>query len=1156
MVLAQSTVTGAVGGTVTDQSGAVLPDVPVTLKSTEKGFTQSTKTNAQGFFQFQLLEPGTYAVTVAAPNFKTLTTTTTVSVGQNAIINAKLEVGAAGTTVEVSGEAALLQTESTEISTTFNEREISEVPNPGNDLSFIAQTAPGSVMNTGSGYGNFSNFGVSATSNLFTLNGMYDNDPFLNLNNSGATNLLLGQNEVAEATVITNGYSGQYGGFVGANVNYITKSGSNNWHGNANYFWNGRAMNANDYFHTNYQDQALDQPRGFVNANQYAASFGGPIIKNKAFFFWNYEGLRVIIPVSNTNLHAPTQDFQTAVTDNLTATGLAASVPFYNNMFSFYNKARGIGNATPGYVGAADPTGCQQPGLAAGKFAYTDPTTGKNFGGATGENCTVTFQNTVGNFTHEYVTSGRFDFNLTNQDKIFVRLQEDVGTQATATDALDPIFDSLSYQPEYQGQISWNRPIGTKSVNSLLFATQYYRAIFGPSNITATLAAFPTTVLFNDGSLSTVGGLDYIWPQGRNVTGYQIVDDYSYNLSTKHTLKLGVYFHRNLISDHDYGPFTSGLDIPLTLDDFYYGGSGTGNTGGGFSVLEQNFPTALEQPIKLYQLGWYVQDDWKAMSNLKLTLALRMDHNSVPDCGTNCFAKFSGPFASIANASGTTPYNQSVQTGLSNAFTGFTPVAVQPRLGFSWSPSRMKNTVIRGGIGIFMDTFPGQLADPVSSNIPLLNGFEVAGSNIAPTQTSGNLFQVAASSNQSLVTGFKAGQTLAQLQAANPFFSVPNFTNPGHIVAPMTQEWNLEVQQGIGNSTVLTLNYVGNHGIHETMDFNGVNGFCPPTPTTFTNSTGGTYTINECGNGFGGLPSTQPDPRFHTVSEYNTVGVSNYNGLNFSVQHRFNRGLQTQFNYTWGHALDEVSNGGFNPFIATSGASILTPLNNNNIRQYNYGNADYDTRHSFNMNYVYELPKGPTALLKGWQLSGTMFFRTGFPYTVVNSGVTGTLSNFGFGGPAFATYNGSSNHAVCRGPSGSLDGGENACIPTSNFPDFNFTATGSDGNPVSVGAINQLATGIINQTRNQFYGPHYFDTDFTIMKYTRVPHFETMKIGVGAQFFNLLNHPNFQSPINDVNSNSFGEVLGTVNPPTSILGSFLGGDASTRLIQLTAKINF
>ncbi len=247
-LLAQSTTNGAISGTVTDASGAVLANVAVNLKSIEKGFTQKTSTNAQGFYEFPLLEPGTYNVTIAAHNFKTSSATTTVSVGSNAIVNVKLEVGAEGTTVEVSGEAPLLQTESSEISTTFNAREISEVPNPGNDLTFVAQTAAGSVMNTGMGMGNFSSFGVSASSNLFTLNGMYDNDPFLNLNNSGATNLLLGNNEVQEATVVTNGYSGQYGGFAGANVNYITKSGSNNWHGNANYWWDGRAMNANNFF--------------------------------------------------------------------------------------------------------------------------------------------------------------------------------------------------------------------------------------------------------------------------------------------------------------------------------------------------------------------------------------------------------------------------------------------------------------------------------------------------------------------------------------------------------------------------------------------------------------------------------------------------------------------------------------------------------------------------------------------------------------------------------------------------------------------------------------------------------------------------------------------------------------------------------------------
>jgi hypothetical protein len=337
VLLGQSTVNGAVSGTVTDASGAVLPDVTVNLKSTERGNTQATKTNSSGFYQFPLLEPGVYSITIAAPSFKGWTTTTTVSVGQNVVMNAKLEVGAGSTTVEVSGEVPLLQTETAEISTTFNAREISEVPNPGNDLTFVAQTAAGSVMNTGSGYGNFSNFGLSASSNLFTLNGMYDNDPFLNLNNSGATNLLLGNNEVQEATVVTNGYSGQYGGFVGANINYITKSGSNNWHGNANYWWNGRVMNANDYFHTDFADPANDQPRGFVNANQYAASFGGPILKNKIFFFWNYEGLRVLIPVANNGLLAPTAAFETAITDNLNATGFGDSVPWYNQAFAVYN---------------------------------------------------------------------------------------------------------------------------------------------------------------------------------------------------------------------------------------------------------------------------------------------------------------------------------------------------------------------------------------------------------------------------------------------------------------------------------------------------------------------------------------------------------------------------------------------------------------------------------------------------------------------------------------------------------------------------------------------------------------------------------------------------------------------------------------------------
>ena len=503
VLAAQSTTNGAISGTVTDATGAVLPDITVSLKSTEKGFTNSTKTNGQGFYQFPLLEPGTYSVTLSAAGFKKTTATTTVSVGSTSIVNAKLEVGASGTTVEVSGEAPLLQAETSEVSTTFNAREISEVPNPGNDLSFVAQTAAGSVMNTGMGFGNFSSFGVSASSNLFTLDGMYDNDPFLNLNNSGATNLLLGNNEVQEATVVTNGYSGQYGGFAGANVNYITKSGSNNWHGNANYWWDGRVMNANNFFNV-----GNGTPRPFVNANQYAASFGGPIKKDKAFFFWNYEGLRVILPTS-TQVQVPDPLFQTAMIDNLNATGLSQSVPFYNTMFNLYNHAIGVSRAVKGVPNAADTSGCVGQ-------TFTD---GATLFGAGANPCADSYRGAASNFTHEYLTSGRFDFNLTNNDKVFVRLQEDKGVQATVTDQINPIFNAVSNQPEYQGQVSWNRAFGAKAANNLVVSDQYYSAIFSTANLAASLAAFPTTLIYNDGAFTGLGGADVDWPQGRNVTG-------------------------------------------------------------------------------------------------------------------------------------------------------------------------------------------------------------------------------------------------------------------------------------------------------------------------------------------------------------------------------------------------------------------------------------------------------------------------------------------------------------------------------------------------------------------------------------------------------------------------------------------------------------
>jgi hypothetical protein len=1124
VTFAQSSTTGEISGTVTDPSGAVVANAPVTLKSVEKGNTQTATTNAQGGYRFALLAPGKYLVSATVPGFKTITVEQTVSVGAVAITDLKMELGSTGVTVEVSGEAALLQTDSSEISTTMNTLAVESLPNPGNDLSFIAQTAPGSVMNTGGGYGNFSSFGISATSNLFTMNGMYDNDPFLNLNNSGATNLLLGNNEIQEASVTSNGYSGQFGGFAGATVNYVTKSGSNQWHGNAAYWWNGRVMNANNWFNNNTTPVT---PRAFDNANQWATSFGGPIKKDKAFFFFNYEGLRVLIPVSQTVTY-PSPAFQAATLANLALPGVgqSAQIPFYQQMFNLWNTAPNVGRATPV---TSNNNGCTA--------GWTGPAI----------TCANSYVATNSTLTHEYLLAGRFDFNLTNNDKLFIRLQEDKGLQATYTDPINTVFNTVSTQPEYQGQVSWTHSFGVKAVNNFVGSATYYSAIFGNANPAASQAAFPGSMLFLDGSFNnssngfSLGGIDFNFPQGRNVTQYQFVDDFSYSLGTKHTLKLGINFHRYLIGDHDFGAYTTGLLLPFDINTFYAGGP---------ALLQQAFTKFSAVPIAIYGLGWYVQDEWRATPSLKLTFDLRMDHPSNPVCQTDCFARLATNFDSL-NHSASIPYNEAIVTGQRQAISSFTNIIWQPRFGFAWTPPGMKNsTVLRGGFGLFGDTFPGQVSDLLAANPPNSNTFVEVGSALAPN-VPGSVWTTTRNANAAFLSGFNSGGTLATIGVT------PNVNSANTIKVPVYEEWNLDLQHSIGNNWSIDLNYVGNHGYHETVLNQAINAWCPPS------SIGG-----PCTQPFSGLPNAQvpgslssvangpvggADGRFGIVNQVYSAAVSNYNGLTASVQHHFSHGLQLQANFSWSHALDEISNGGFNPFNYNTATSLLSPQNPNiaDLRS-NYGNADYDTRKYFSLSYVYQVPYkfGPKPLLQGWQLSGTFFTRSGMPYTVTDASASGTLGSYGFGQnfiALYAGYNGALQPSCGVGAASATPGGEkSSCLNAADFT------------PVLPNASEPTAGFTLGtQRRNQFYGPGYFDTDFTVMKFTSVPHWESAKLGLGVQFFNVLNHPNFDNPIRDIsNTSQFGQITRTVNTPTSILGSFLGGDASPRLIQLTAKFNF
>jgi len=1101
---AQATTYGSLRGTLTDPTGAVVPNAAVMVKNMATGATSSTQSNNDGIYNFSFLQPGSYTVSANAQGFQPVTRNVTITLGAAVSADMRLAVSSANTTVEVTGQAATIQTENANITTNFSSVQVSQLPNPGNDLTAVAESSPGLVMNTTGGSmfggGNYEFYGLPANSNVFTYDGANDNDPYFNINNSGATNLTLGLNDVSEATVVTNGYSGQYGGLAGADINYLSKSGTNTFHGNAEYWWNGRAMNANDYF---LNQQVPSATRPFVNANQYAASVGGPIKKDKAFFFADYEGIRLFIP-SIFSVNTPTTAFESAVDSNLTSLGLGSSIPFYDNLWKIYAGA-------PGSAGAANILpggGCSNVTTIAGvAFGATNP-------------CALEYHGGTSQTTNDYLLVGRVDVNLANNDKMFLRVQHESGLQATYTDPLTPSFDAHSQQPEWQAQVSETHTFGSDKVNNFVASFQWYSAIFTMVNPSAANSLVPFTLAIGDGSLFPANNLGADFPQGRDVTQYNIVDDYSW-LKGKHDIKFGVNFRRDDVSDHNFGLLTAFLE-PLTLADFANGGISPSGTSLA-SVGEQYFPVNNDVPISLYQLGWYASDEWKARPNLSFTLSMRFDHLSNPICQTNCFTAFNAPFSSLNPSA---PPVGDITTGVHSAFPYVTPVVYQPKIGFAWSPGGSRTTVIRGGAGIFSDAIPSLAIDQILDNPPNDPSFVVANLPVATGQP-GNYLAGLSAANTTFRSNYAAGLPVT------PF----SFFNGGRIVVPRYYEGDLEVQQAIGQNTSISAKYVVNHGEHEEITNPALNAYSPFAPSPF-----------------GGLPLAPPNGNFGVVAQTQNVGNSNYDGLVASVQHKFTGGFQFQASYTYSHALDEISNNSLNPFglNSTTNADIVFPIDPNNISLYNYGNADYDIRQSFNMNYVWSdafrhfTSHGPNALVKGWTFSGTIYDHTGFPYTIYSSAVTGDLHASNFGSNAAATL--TSAPAVIAGPQGLNCGPSaaqliNGVTPTPCYSAGNFIDPSS-------------ATGYGNQRRNQFRGPGYFDTDFNVEKAFGIPSHETMQFTVGARFFNLFNHPNFSFPVTDIDNPQFGQILSMVSQPTTIYGSGLGADAAPRVIELEAKFAF
>jgi hypothetical protein len=1079
--IAQTITSGDIAGTVTDPSGAVLPEVKVILKSAGTGATQNAATNAQGAYRFSFLEPGRYELTINATGFQETRRTLEVQIGQTVTVNIQVAIAAATQTVDVTEAPVTVQTENGDIATTFTTLQVAEMPNPGNDVTYIAQTAPGVLQNTGGGYGNFSTFGLPGTANLFTTNGQNTMDPYLNLNYSGATNLLLGTNEVAEASVVNNGYSGQYGQMAGSQVNTVTKSGTNQFHANATWNWSGSSLAANDFF----ANQA-GTAKTFYNDNQWADSVGGPIWKQKTFFYFNNEGLRVVLPAAAALIRIPSPQFESATLANLAATGQTAAVAFYQKAFNLYNNASGNKN------GSAVPVA----GGGCGTFTQL----------GAGVPCALQFRQNSTNFTHERIWSLRIDQILGKNDRLYGRYYDDNGLQATGTDAINPIFNAYSPQPAHTGQLSETHTFGSRAVNQFVFSAAHYSAIFSQLDYKAAVNTFPTQLTFTGTTFTTLAPLAAT-PQGRVVQQYQAADDLSLEWG-KHAIKTGFNFQRYPFTDIGYQTGLVGTITVGNLQDFYAGGGVRNN-------LVQPFATKPQADFAYNSFGGYVQDEWKVRPNLKVNMAFRIDHTGNMSCSQNCFARLAAPFPALPH-NVNIPYNQAILTGLGSAYQSSDAYVLEPRLGFAWQPKFLKGTVIRGGAGIFGDSVllyaAGQLA---TLNPPNVATFRAINLPITPG-VAGGLFAATAAANQAYSTGFANGATLAQLQASVPNFAVPRVITPeSPIRQPRYYEWNLEVQQELAWGTLVSVNYVGNHGVKEFIRNGGLNAYCP---------------VSSCG-GFAGLPTSAPDPRFGRITEYQSSGISNFDGLVVSLRRRFSHGFLFNVNYTYGHALDELSNGGRLPFIANTNISETYPSNPFNIRGSMYGNADYDVRHNFTANYVWDnalrhmFKWGPNVLFSGWTVSGDVFHRTGFPFTVLDTDVSGVFQNYA--GNVFAQVNGHPTGACGK-----------SAVDTPCFSASAFTAP----------------TGFSNQSRNALRGPNFTNTDLNITKKFRIK--ERVTLGIGASFYNLFNHPNFDQPVNDLANSQFGQIVSTVASPTSIFGAFVGSQAAPRIIQFKTQISF
>jgi len=960
---------------------------------------------------------------------------------------------------------------------------------------------------------------LPSVANNFTIDGLDANNAFFNTNAASASNLQLGLNAIQEVSINTASYSADQGRQEAAQINYVTKSGTNSFHGNAYEIWNGSAMNARNFF--NNLKGITKKPRS--NVNEFGASLGGPIVKNNLFFFADVEGIRIILPTTLTST-LPTAAYQTFVLQQLPLGGTdtfgdtlppqPAEVPLYQNMFKL------IGSPSGGIPTAT--LGC--PLNADGTPAQGNP--------PDGDGCATMKTFSVTPPVSETLFTLKVDYTLGSKDAFWFRFQVNNGSQVSP-DAVSPIFNSVLAAPVRSGAAGWTHVFGTNLVNQFNPGISYNKNVNDIADPSTAHALFP--IAYQADILSTIGGSQSFLPFGSANTSWQLNDNLSWNHG-RHALKFGENMRRVLISAFPVSTFAIPFEFGFDLPQFTYGAAG---------LTSQSFPKSIGDRISLVNLDLYGMDTFRATSKLTVTIGLRAAWNSNPVSQHRTLSRLGGSFETISHDVNQ-PLNQVIIPNQEHPFESVPLLQWQPRVALAYEPG--PKTIFRAGFGLFATTLENQLVALLSGNPPFNQTFsaglfgDVGGIGIAPGVPN-SAVDAAVTANQQFVAGFSAGALSCTSPASSPATCIPPLAfdafSGGRQEYPYSMQWSATVEHQFAKDFGLTVRYQGTRAVKMLYGIIG-------------NSSQGW-----CQGCFVPIPFQTPqDPRFGTVFVHNTGANSSYHALQLSGEKRMGRGLSFRLNYTYSHCLDTVSNGGSQQY---NGGSVGGNLFPGGLSR-NYGNCDYDVRHSLNGWYLYELPVHAKRvwlnnIIGGWQVSGTLFLRDGFPFSVLSQGINLRFSN-GFPNQYANSVPGQDPYAKSSIPGVTLPGSIQWLNPNA----FQSTIDRTTLTCFPTTDVQHCQDGDLG--RNTLRAPGFRWTDLDIGKRFKVS--EKIAFRFDAQFYNLFNHPNFFYPSlvragipgKIATLRGFGTITQTASPSTGLLGGRLGGDSSVRMIALQGRIEF